>query len=458
MKRLALIAAVLATAAPLYAGIVYVPVAKVDPSTQGIGYETRLVLVNQGEVTRRATPSLIALNADGTNRPLEVFPAISVPANGTVVVADLLRGERAGLIELALAPQLLAQAQLVTRFDDGSEILGAAWPIVSSDSLVAAGQTLHLQGWERSSTTSTDFGLMNLGHNATSCGVDVFRADGSQLGHWNLGPAALSFSLFRDVLATIGVTAGAQLRAAITCDQPFYAFAAITDSLNHDHSVVVASALGTSELDGGGGGGGGGGTCIAGHVCFDAPGAFHTVQSGAQTKIFNATVPTETSFSSLSLDFDFRFTGWYGPEPDGEHNFFWINRGGFVPPSSYPAWTNNVYGYANARGPNRYRVTLVHNINLGQNATTFLTTNAGLTPGVQYHISYTYNHPARTSNLQVTAGGTLVAQIIGVTTGHIYTGSHEAFMLYFGNVVGHGQETPWANGTQFMNLVYRMYP
>lgn len=455
MKQLVTLAAMALAGAPIYAGTVYIPVAKTDPGVEGIEYHTRVVLANTGQAARRATPHLIGLNADGTERELvESLGSVTVNPNGTAVVTDLLGGGELGLIEMVMAPQLVATAQLVSVFPDGSERIGATWPIITDANLVPAGEVVHLQGWSRSTELTTDFGLVNLG-TAASCDVDVWRIDGVQLGHWDLTRPALSFALFRDVLGTIGVPAGAELRAEISCDQPFFAFATLTNHQTHEHRTVIASALGTSTLQVPGQTP----PCPTGTVCFDLPGNFYTVTNALRTVAYNVDVPTNTSYSSITLDFDFVFTGWWGSLPSGEHNLFWINRGRYTPPVGYPIWTNNVFGYANARGPGRDRVTLVTNIDLGQNNTSFLTTNAALTPGVQYHISYVYNHAARVTELRITAGGNLVAQIINVPSGPITTKSNDAFMLYFGNDVGHdGSEVPWLPGTQFSNAVYRMNP
>lgn len=453
MKPFALVLAAAAAIGPAFAGTVYVPVAKIDPDAQGISYHTRLVLSNTGQVPRRATPSVIALNADGTDRgDVEVLSPVVVNGGSTVVVQDLLGGVKTALVELSMAPQLLASAQVVSVETGGAERLGATWPIISDANLIPANEVAHLQGWMRSSTAKTDFGVVNLG-GAAVCEVDVYRVDGVHLGNYELQRPALSFALFHDVLTSIGVTSGGQLRAEVSCDQPFYAFASITDDETHEHTVLTPSALGTSTLQVPGEAP----PCPDGGVCFDQPGVFFTTLAGARTKIYNVAVPPNQTYSNLTLDLDFFFTGWWGANPSGEHNLFWINRGAFNPPSGYPIWTNNVFGYANARGPGRNRVTLVTNIDLGQNNTRFVTTNAGLQPSRQYHVRYEYNHISRVVNLEVTDGGVLVAQIVSVTTGPLTTQGNSAFMLYFGNDVGHnGNEVPWLPGSQWSNLVYRM--
>lgn len=453
MKPFALVLAAAVAIGPAYAGTVYVPVAKTNPNAQGVSYQTRVVLSNTGQVQRRATPSVIALNADGTERDdVEVLSPVLVNGGATVVVQNLLGGLETALVELNMAPQLLASAQVVSVDGAGAVSLGATWPIISDSNLTPADQVAHLQGWMRSTTAKTDFGLVNLG-GAAVCDVDVYRIDGVHLGHYELQRPALSFALFQDVLNAIGVSSGSQLRAEVSCDQPFYAFASTTDDVTHEHSVVTASALGTSTLQVPGEAP----PCPDGGVCFDQQGVYFTSLSNARTTAYNVAVPPNQTYSNLTLDFDFFFTGWWGANSSGEHNFFWINRGAFNPPTGYPAWTNNVFGYANARGPGRDRVTLVTNIDLGSNNTSFITTNAGLQPGRQYHVRYEYNHASRVVNLEVTDGGVLVAQIVGVTTGPLTTKSNSAFMLYFGNDVGHnGQEVPWLPGTQWSNLVYRM--
>lgn len=457
MKRTVPIVTILLSTAAAHAGTVYIPVAKVDPG-QGVAYQTQVVFSNTGEVARRATPTIIPLGADGTDRENFVtLPSVSVNGGSTVLVQDLLGGTTQALVEFTTAPQLIASAHLATVLADGTQKLGAAWPIITDSNHTLAGGLAHLQGWERSAANSTDFGLVNLGAEA-SCDVDVYRADGAQVGHYELTRPALSFAFYTDVLSIVGLTSASQARAQVSCDQPFFAFAVVTDAEDHRHTVILDSALGSSELGsgGGGGGGGGGGACANDGVCFDVAGVFHSVASGARVKIYNAPVAPQTTYASLSLDFDIVFTGWYPQQPSGEHNFFWINRGPFIEPNTYPIWTNNVFGYANSRGT-RNRVTLVTNVNQGPNLTTFLTADTVLIPGTQYHIAYTYNHPARTYEMRVSNSGGLVAQIVGRTTGAINTDDYSAFMLYFGNALGHnGNEVPWPNGTQFSNLVYRM--
>lgn len=455
MKRFLLSLAAIVATAPIHAGTVYVPVTAVSPA-QGATYSTQLLVSNLGQVTRRANPAVIAVGASGIDRDIvDVLPSITVAGGATTLVRNLLDGEQAALVELSMAPQLIVQAELAVTPSGSGESMATSWPIVSDANLTPSGQTIHLQGLARGGGLSSDLGIVNLGFAEATCGVDLFRADGVQLGHWEITPAAISFALFRDVLGIVGFGAGSQLRAAVTCDQPTYAFAVIVDGQTYHHSVLLPSALGTSTLQLPGQVP----ECAGGGVCLSAQGIFHTVSGNNPTKIYNAAVPTGTTFSSLTLDFDFVFSGWWAANPSGEHNFFWVNRGGFVAPNTYPAWTNNVFGYANARGPTRNRVTLVYNVGLGPNSTEFITANAGLQPGTLYHISYTYDHPRRLVDLRVTSGGALVAQIVGTTTGPIATNGHNAFMVYFGNAVGHnGNEVPWAGGTVYSNMSYQMHP
>src|SRR5690242_12396117 len=102
-------------------------------------------------------------------------------------------------------------------------------PTMDESTAFRPGQTLHLPDLAAGAGRETDLTLVNLGTAASRCTVTLTAANGAALGlPVTVEMEAKSFRYFEDVLRTF-VDAGDQAgaKAAVSCTQPFQAFAVI---------------------------------------------------------------------------------------------------------------------------------------------------------------------------------------------------------------------------------------
>jgi hypothetical protein len=252
MRKLLLLTLVLTlavTAAPLYAGTVYVPYAA-EVEIGGVFYKTRVWATNNSEgVARRMQFRLIQSEEDGTADPDAGRITVLIEPGATRVVQ---LGDGAGLLELSGAPQIVVSARLVPVTTNGAAVAdGIQLPIISDRSLRAGGDIVDLQGWLKDGdTTIANLGLVNMGTETSSCEIVLIRQDGLLIGD----PAVvtvppLSQRQFDDVLGLMGEQAVADARGAVSCDQPFYAYASLFKTTDGNVVFIAPSASLESTLD-----------------------------------------------------------------------------------------------------------------------------------------------------------------------------------------------------------------
>lgn len=218
----------LLAALPAFAGTVYVPVAS-NVTVGGQTYTTRIWLSNPGTASRRFSLLFLAADSDGTSRTGATPQSFTLAAGGTLLLGNLAPAGSRGLLEVTGAPQILVTARLDAVDSVRGVTTSAHVPAISSTNLIRAGQTADLQGLERSETgPRTSLGVVNLGHRATQCTIRASRLNGAALGD----PATvtvqpLSLRRFEDALALLGAGAISDARVAVSCADPFWAFAEI---------------------------------------------------------------------------------------------------------------------------------------------------------------------------------------------------------------------------------------
>jgi hypothetical protein len=235
--------ALLASLVPALAGTVYVPVTTgkaVGPAS----YTTRLWLSNPGAVDRRFTVLFLPAGTDGTQRTGAPPQAFTLAAGGTLVLTNLAPAGTSGLLEITGAPQVLTTARL-----DGSDALrgvsGSSYvPAISSKNLLARNGTADLLGLERSTPGPvTNLAVVNLGQAASQCTVRAARLNGTAIGDAAVvSVPPVSLRRFEDAFATLGVTAVADARLSVTCDQSFFAFAEVLNG-TAPNAVVVTPTI-----------------------------------------------------------------------------------------------------------------------------------------------------------------------------------------------------------------------
>jgi hypothetical protein len=237
----------MALAAPAWAGTVYVP----HPGNVEIGgveYKTQIWASNVDESeARRIEHYFIRSLSDGTERDAKPTVVRVGPGRTTRLEID---SASSGLVEIFAAPQVVITARLVQKVPGPGPLAGAQLPVIDSDNVVEAGETAHLQGWERiENVVTTTFGLANLGDESAQCMVKVFRADGSQIKSTALLLlSSLSHVQFREALDILDAGNVKDVRSEVTCDQPFFPYVAVFADDPAGVVYVVPSASGKSEL------------------------------------------------------------------------------------------------------------------------------------------------------------------------------------------------------------------
>jgi hypothetical protein len=417
-------------AAPLAAGVVYVPI----PPLTG-QYEIQLGVSNaDAESPRRFTANYLPLNADGSLDPRANPVPMSIPSARTsrlVIPASHLPG----LLEVNSAPQLSYTATI--HRVGGGDPLGAPLPIITSLELRKAGEFLRLQGIQRDGNGRvTDVAIANLGQQNARCDASLQAAGGQRLGDALLDLQPLSMAYFEDVAGLFGEVAATDLVLHLTCDQRYYAFGFTKDGAGGPVQVQGPAARGTSLLrlpgqpepgpdpdpDP---------APSPGGVLFTRSGHFHTTSPGRETQAFNIAVPPNTTFRRVVVNVDYTHGAWANP-PNTQHSLLWLHRG----PWLNARWNSNVFGYLNAWGPPGNRTRIMINADRGGVYDGFNGTGVLLQQGVTYRLEYVFDGAANQVRMVMTdkASGALVSQINGHTFGvPLRTDSTGFFFIYFGH-------------------------
>lgn len=443
-----LAAAALLLTQPLWAGTIYVPFAA-DIQIDDVRYETQIWVSNKGIENRRLTSYFIPAGADGTDRPTDVtYPSITVGGLTTVLVNDLSPTDTVGLFEISGAPQLVVSSRIIPVGQGGQ---GASLPVISSENLLAAGDSVHLQGLARDSDLVTDFGLVNLSQNQASCTVENFAAGGASLANSAVVTVPkVSMLRYADVLGLLGQQQISGVRTTVSCDQTFYTFAIVFNRASHEINVLSPAEGLTSTLTRPGD------TppppppssCGAtGVVCFEEPGIFHTPTNGNKVRRIEFPVPSGR-YSKLHLRMEVRHGGWKSPST-GLHNIFWLAKDRNF----------NLYGYVNLRGPNRDTVLIRHGVRQEATAKAKIELAFGAVPGQTYVFDYTYDPSQRfltllikdlQGNILFTANGVPNVNAVNVDPG-------EKFVMDFGFPDDNPNE-PSTIGWNYQNLTLEFIP
>lgn len=250
MKRLKIVAALLPLllAAPAFAGVVYVPFAS-DFELGGVQYRTWIwVSNNHPDIAGVAEHYLIKTFEDGTVRADEPTAVWTAPGQTRVFAAP----EGQGMLEIFASPDVFIQARLVPEGTAPAAGEGIAVPIISSEDVVPAGQTVQLLGWVREGDGKeaySNLGILNLGHRPTQCLASVYRGDGMAIiEDVPLDFAALSHNHFQQVMRILGETEVANWRLTMSCNEPFYSYLSIYHPESGHVAFFDGAKSGLSEL------------------------------------------------------------------------------------------------------------------------------------------------------------------------------------------------------------------
>jgi hypothetical protein len=317
--------ALAAAALPLAAGEVVVPAAS-GTASNGTTYRTRLWVSNPSATARFFTTAFIASGMDGTQQ--ETFGApVYVEPGATLLVAGAAPDGKAGILEIAGAPQLSVAARLELVDVNGNVLSSAALPVVGPQNALAAHAVAQLQGLEqeRATGTTTDFAIVNLSRAAAQCTVGAYAANHTPLSPTAILPLLpLSHRAFAGLLQTLAAGDIADVRVQVSCDHPFYTYAMTYEVGGPQTNILTPSTLLSADLVPGGSGGSGSGGPSPGAQTFNVPGVFLNARPGASSMSYNLPLTPGIPYQRLTVDFDLYLNLW---QTSLFHGVFGMRRG-----------------------------------------------------------------------------------------------------------------------------------
>lgn len=386
-------------AGPLFAGTVYVPIVNlVGP--HGEQLQTQIWVSNTDQqnsldVSYYFIPDM----TNGVDRSTDPVQTQITPGSTTFLDGFAPNGTH-GLLEISGGDAMQVSAK-VSRVDAlAPSTLGTSLPVISSSTMIPAGETAEVLGLQRSSDgIISNFGLINLGQSSISCQASVYRADGAQIAgtvKFSLNP--LTMVHFDDALAALGETNIIDVRVDITCDQPFYPYSVVYGGATGDVFVGLPAASGASLLTPPGSLP----NCGAGSVCYDYPGIVFTSTTADPYHFITLSPPTGV-YSQIKVHLEIQINHWQPPITNA-HGLLYMIR------------DRNYYMYASAflRGPNSNQLVLRHGFNQTATEKAKLITGFAPTLGNWYALDYLYDPIHKTLVLTMsTLEGTELARLTG---------------------------------------------
>jgi hypothetical protein len=107
-----------------------------------------------------------------------------------------------------------------------------ALPVLTEENRFRTGETAYLYGLARTATGRSNVEIVNFGSAIATCQLQILRPRGSAIGSpRTVSLPALSHNVVEDpLLGVIANPTGANLRAQVTCNQPFYAYGTFVDA------------------------------------------------------------------------------------------------------------------------------------------------------------------------------------------------------------------------------------
>jgi hypothetical protein len=379
----------LTAAGVAHAGTVYVP----SPGLATLGgstYEVQISMTNTAIAARDVKQTLLANDTDGTVRS-GTPSSLSVQPGRTSVVkaASSFRG----LVELSGGGELRYTARLV---GTGPGRMGVYLPVITSDNMIKAGQSIALQGLLSGSGRAVAVAVINLAHQAAQCTASLTRADGTTIGNptSTLALKPLSQLYIPDVLAG---GAASEVRVSLSCTREFFAFALVSDAATGELTYIGPSGNGESLLRLPGEAPG----CPVTAACFDVKGLVHQPTSPANAVKRVLFTPAPGTYSKIRLTLDVT-AGEFSPQnPAALHMLFWLVRDRNF----------NMFGYAILRGPETNQALLRHGIGLTHANKLKVVQPLTIVPGKTYHLDYTYDTAAQNVDLAISDGSGAVTHL-----------------------------------------------
>ncbi|HYU33190.1 MAG TPA: hypothetical protein VEW48_13600 [Thermoanaerobaculia bacterium] len=289
--------ALLAGAVPAVAGEVYVPFAS-NRSVGGATYQTKVWVTNPSTAARQFSVRFINQNTDGT-QGAGGGDKLNVPGGGTLLLGSVAPGGSLGMVEISGAPQLVVNARIDAIGANGNVLSSANVPVVALGNLLKAKSTAHIQGLELTGRgTLSDFGIMNVSNAGAQCTIKAYRSNGNQINQTSIITLLpLSERHFENVLAVLGETAISDARVEVTCDKPFFPYAAVYKPGGPETDFVTSSYALDGDLISGVGG-------TPGTVVVEAAGIYLNATAGNSFKQYDIPLVDGVRYKKATIEFD----------------------------------------------------------------------------------------------------------------------------------------------------------
>jgi hypothetical protein len=429
--------AALSLAGPLQAETVYIPI--LEPMSAAGPLSTQLWISNFDGVARPYTTTFLA-DREGA----EVKEAgATVPADRAMYLSKVAAEGETGLLAVDAEPELAVNAWVQS--GRGQSPRYAGLPVISPDTQAAAGAEVFLNGVGRQGTRDvTQLALINLGDAAARCQVDVVAEDGSVVSAAGaVEVPAKSMSRSEDAL---GLRGGPAVTAKVSCDQPFYAIAALADGKTAQVSFVTpAETIEPAETAARAEKRSTAATGASSLVTFDQAGLFHAATPANPKKIVRVPVPKALDAARVAIEFDVVAGPWNPRLPKGAHNLVFFHRGRF---------RANTLANINAFGPGNNKAKAAQNLDLPAHYNTSLDLGFVFHQGQTYHVSSLYDAITDKITFGIYQNGHLLkgGQYSATERNHRITVPGSGLVAEFGNYNNQALPEVASLGWRFSNL------
>lgn len=307
-----------------------------------------------------------------------------------------------GIIPTPSPQEAEATAAIVDR-------LAADRPAVGEENLFRGGQTLSLEGLRAAGPAVTHLALVNLAATENRCTLALTGADGAGMGPvttltlqgLETRPFVNAFERPSDPSAD-GLNdflEDTEARAAISCEQDFYAYALVADGATGRIERVTpqeesaAGSLTAPAVP----------VCPAGATCFDAPGTVHVPAPPPGVPVGRVTFPAPAGVAKrLRVSLDVTVADWYKQEPNGKNLIYWfvVNKNIDMP------------GLLYFRGPNKNQAFARHGMGLTHPQKIKIIKPFAAQVGHTYHVDNDYDMAGQIYTVTITDTATGVVQVV----------------------------------------------
>jgi hypothetical protein len=429
----------LAAAQAAHAGTAYIPLPGVS-AVGPVSYKTQITITNSVDEPLAVESLRLEPGVDGTLREGLRATRFSIVPKKTFVLRPDPRDR--GLLELSGPAGLHYSARLV-----GTSGARVELPVITSDTMGQAGETLVVQGLEGSSSRTTDVVLVNLGDTAASCSASVMRADGG----YAIDPVAISLSplshlVFADVFK--GISGGiVDARAEVTCSNDFYVYAQTADAVtgqltisgpaeSSDSLLTADDEISASASD-----------CSTGSMRCVMNGEVHTSSKSTPTRTLLMTPPAG-SYLSLTGHVEVKVSDWNKINSRGAHGVLYL------------VINKNKYQLASIflRGPFKNSVTVRHGV--CPNGCTKAKIEQGIPVELDatYAFDYLYDTAHKVITMRMTQNGRLISEIKSKpNVKHIQIKPGDKVVIGLSNPDVHSFEEPASLGWTYSNLRVELF-